>query len=255
MTGLEWVRDSGQLTTPIAITNTHSVGVVHDALIAYEVERGDRSPTFWSLPVVAETYDGALNDINGFHVRPEHLFSAMESASDGPVPEGNVGGGTGMMSTTSRAAPAPPPAWSMTGDDVDRGRPRPSEPRRPGTPDGRRRPRGREIPTATSRPRGTRRRRSRETGSIVVIVATDAPLLPHQLRRIAQRRAWGSGASAGPAATRAATSCSRSPPRTPGGSPTTRSPSRRVRPWWRCCPTRRTRRSTGRRSRPPRRRS
>src|SRR5262245_43183440 len=97
MTGLEWVRESGQLTTPIAITNTHSVGVVHDALIAYEVRAHERSPTFWSLPVVAETYDGALNDINGFHVRPEHLFAAMDSASDGSPPEGNVGGGTGMI--------------------------------------------------------------------------------------------------------------------------------------------------------------
>ena len=97
LTGLEWVRESGLLTTPIAITNTHSVGVVRDALVAYEVRNRPKGPAFWSLPVVGETYDGALNDINGQHVRPEHLFSAIEQASDGPVPEGCVGGGTGMI--------------------------------------------------------------------------------------------------------------------------------------------------------------
>ena len=97
LTGLEWVRESGSLTTPIAITNTHSVGVVRDALVAYEVRDRPKGPAFWSLPVVGETYDGALNDINGQHIRPEHLFSAIEPASDGPVPEGCVGGGTGMI--------------------------------------------------------------------------------------------------------------------------------------------------------------
>ena len=83
------------LTTPIAITNTHSVGVVRDALVSYEVRDRGRGPAFWSLPVVGETYDGALNDINGMHVRPEHLFAALDTATGGPVPEGNVGGGTG----------------------------------------------------------------------------------------------------------------------------------------------------------------
>src|SRR5687767_13518811 len=96
MTGLEWVRESGCLTTPVAITNTHSVGVVRDALVSYEVREHPARGAFWSLPVVGETYDGALNDINGMHVQPEHLFGAIDEASTGPVPEGNVGGGTGM---------------------------------------------------------------------------------------------------------------------------------------------------------------
>ena len=91
LTGMHWVRESGMLTTPIAITNTHSVGVVRDALIAsHPVD-----PDLWSLPVVAETSDATLNDMNGFHVKPEHVFAAVESASDGPVPEGNVGGAPG----------------------------------------------------------------------------------------------------------------------------------------------------------------
>src|SRR6202795_2617166 len=97
MTGLEWVRESGLLTTPIAITNTHSVGVVRDALVAASIDVGRRGSTPWSLPVVGETYDGELNDIDGFHVRPEHLRAALDSAVGGPVPEGGVGGGTGMI--------------------------------------------------------------------------------------------------------------------------------------------------------------
>src|ERR671920_2194075 len=97
MTGLLWVKESGMLTSPIAITNTHSVGVVRDALIAYEVQRTQRLEMGWSLPVVAETYDGSLNDINGMHVKPEHVWAALDAASDGPVAEGCVGGGTGMI--------------------------------------------------------------------------------------------------------------------------------------------------------------
>ena len=93
LTGLEWIRDSGTLTTPIGLTNTHSVGVVRDALIA-AAQPGEWD---WSLPVVGETWDGFLNDINGFHVRPEHVSAALEGAHDGPVEEGSVGGGTGMV--------------------------------------------------------------------------------------------------------------------------------------------------------------
>ena len=195
MTGLEWVRDSGLLTTPIAITNTHSVGVVHDALIAYEVEHGSRSPTFWSLPVVAETYDGALNDINGFHVRPEHLFAAMDVASDGQVPEGNVGGGTGMIchdfkggtGTASRVVKGSGTTWTvgvlvqanhggrerLMVDGVHVGETI----------------RTSEVPSAWDQEEEI----AHETGSIIVIVATDAPLLPHQLRRLAQRSSLGIG--------------------------------------------------------------
>ena len=95
MTGTTWIEESGFLEGPISITNTHSVGVVRDAIIAWQVERGTAFQP-WSLPVVAETYDGSLNDINGFHVRPEHVFAALDSAASGAVPEGNVGGGTGM---------------------------------------------------------------------------------------------------------------------------------------------------------------
>src|SRR6185369_14760169 len=92
LTGLEWVRESGKLTTPIAITNTHSVGVVRDALVAASIGDADPNAASWSLPVVGETYDGLLNDINGFHVRPEHLRAALDTATGGPVTEGNVGG-------------------------------------------------------------------------------------------------------------------------------------------------------------------
>src|ERR687898_629664 len=97
MTGLLWVKESGTLTSPIAITNTHSVGVVRDALISYEAQRTQRLELGWSLPVVAETYDGWLNDINGMHVKPEHVWVALDTASAGPVTEGCVGGGTGMI--------------------------------------------------------------------------------------------------------------------------------------------------------------
>src|SRR4029450_13252265 len=97
MTGLEWVRESGHLSTPVAITNTHSVGVGRDALVSGEMAHRDARGSHWSLPVVAETYDGALNDINGMHVTAAHLHQALAVATSGPVPEGNVGGGTGMV--------------------------------------------------------------------------------------------------------------------------------------------------------------
>src|SRR6266567_7570396 len=95
MTGTTWLQESGFLEGPIAITNTHSVGVVRDAILQWQVKRPGLQP--WGLPVVAETFDGSLNDINGFHVKPEHVLSALESASSGPEKEGNVGGGTGMV--------------------------------------------------------------------------------------------------------------------------------------------------------------
>jgi L-aminopeptidase/D-esterase-like protein len=99
MTGTTWVEESGFLEGPVMITNTHSVGVVRDAVIAWRVRRGGADPSgfWWSLPVVAETWDGYLNDINGFHVTPQHVFDAIEGARSGPVAEGNVGGGTGMI--------------------------------------------------------------------------------------------------------------------------------------------------------------
>jgi L-aminopeptidase/D-esterase-like protein len=115
MTGTTWVEESGFLEGPVAITNTHSVGVVRDALVAWRSRSApDASGFWWSLPVVAETYDGFLNDINGFHVRERHVFDALEAARGGPVAEGNVGGGTGMVcygfkggiGTASRRLPA-----------------------------------------------------------------------------------------------------------------------------------------------------
>ena len=116
MTGTTWLEESGFLTGPIMITNTHSVGVVRDAVIAWQVEHGlpRNDEAWWSLPVVAETWDGDLNDINGFHVKPEHVFHALDTAHGGPVDEGNVGGGTGMIchdfkggiGTASRILPA-----------------------------------------------------------------------------------------------------------------------------------------------------
>src|SRR6478735_1914791 len=97
MTGLEWIREAGLLLTPIAITNTHSVGLVRDALVAVAVERADSDRPHWTLPVVGETSDGLLNDMDGFHVGSEHVRAALASAVGGPVAEGNVGGGTGMV--------------------------------------------------------------------------------------------------------------------------------------------------------------
>src|ERR671915_623843 len=97
MTGLEWIREAGVLATPVAITNTHSVGIVRDALVKAEIKARTDEEEYWCLPVVAETYDGTLNDINGQHVTAEHVLQALDSASGGPVEEGSVGGGTGMI--------------------------------------------------------------------------------------------------------------------------------------------------------------
>ena len=191
MTGLEWVRESGCLTTPIAITNTHSVGVVRDALVSYEVRERARGPAFWSLPVVGETYDGALNDINGMHVRPEHLFAALDAASGGPVPEGNVGGGTGMIchdfkGGTGTASRLVEGRWTVGAlvqsnygdrerlmvDGVHVGEEIPTD----------------ELPSGWDQEEAIG---SAIEGSIIVAVATDAPLLPHQLERLAQRAGLG----------------------------------------------------------------
>jgi len=190
MTGLEWVRESGLLTTPVAITNTFSVGVVRDAIVESQVRISrDR----WHLPVVAETWDGRLNDIAGMHVRREHVFEALDAAADGPVAEGNVGGGTGMVchgfkggiGTSSRlvgdgytvgvlvqanhgarrrlAIDGVPVGLELGPDRI----PLPDEP---------------EGPPA---------------GSIIVVAATDAQLLPHQCDRLARRAALGIGRTGG----------------------------------------------------------
>jgi D-aminopeptidase len=190
LTGLEWIRESGVLSTPVAITNTHSVGVVRDALVAHDVARHEEHDSYWSLPVAGETYDGALNDINGFHVRSEHVDAAIRSASAGPVPEGNVGGGTGSIchefkggtGTASRVAGR----WTVGAlVQANYGR------RARLTVDGV--PVGSEIPT-TRIPSAWDEEESvanAGAGSIIVILATDAPLLPHQLERVAQRAGLG----------------------------------------------------------------
>jgi D-aminopeptidase len=190
MTGLPWVEESGMLTTPIAITNTHSVGVVRDAIIAYDVAHGGGAYEIaFSLPVVAETYDGWLSDINGMHVRQEHVFAAFDTAASGPVAEGCVGGGTGMIchgfkggiGTSSRVLPEEEGGWTV-GVLVQANYGSRELLRIDGVPV------GREIPvTEVPSPFAP----STDTGSIIVIVATNAPILPTQCRRLAQRATLG----------------------------------------------------------------
>jgi D-aminopeptidase len=183
------VRESGQLTTPVAITNTHSVGVVRDALVAEDVARRDGS-SFWSLPVVAETYDGGLNDINGQHVGAEHLHAALAAATSGPVPEGGVGGGTGMIchefkggsGTASRVVGGFTVGAFVQANHGIRERLTVS-----GVPVGLEL--GRDvIPSAWDQEQAIGRAGE---GSIIVVLATDAPLLPHQCERLAQRAVLG----------------------------------------------------------------
>ncbi len=195
LTGLEWVRESGQLTTPVAITNTHSVGVVRDALVAASVEADSPESSWWSLPVVGETYDGRLNDINGFHVRAEHLRAALDGASAGPVAEGNVGGGTGMVchefkggiGTASRIVDARAGGFTV-GALVQANHGRREWLRVDGVPV------GREIGVdVVPSPYGPvpGHQPAPGSGSIIVVLATDAPLLPHHCERLAQRAGLG----------------------------------------------------------------
>ena len=192
MTGTTWLDESGFLDGPVLITNTHSVGVVRDAYIAWQVEHKRKPGTnsfgggFWSLPVVAETWDGVLNDINGLHVKPAHVYQALDSAASGPVQEGSVGGGTGMIcfgfkggiGTSSRLAGqyrvaalvqcncGAKPQLRIAGVPV-----------------------GQEL----SQPAGVAslERPAEERGSIIIVVATDAPLLPNQVKRLARRASLG----------------------------------------------------------------
>jgi len=220
MTGTTWVQESGYLEGPIAITNTHSVGVVRDAIIKWEVTQKNVLQPWW-LPVVAETYDGALNDINGFHVKEEHVISALNSAAGGLPKEGVVGGGTGMqclgfkggIGTASRKLPAAQGGYTV-GVLVQCNFGTRRDLRIAGVPV------GEEITDlqpciANNAPdlAGSRRRHCdaangtgggatdaadpKEQGSIIVVVATDAPLLPHQLKRIATRVSLGVGRQGG----------------------------------------------------------
>jgi D-aminopeptidase len=212
MTGTTWLRESGLLEGPVAITNTHSVGVVRDAILQWQVRRLGLQP--WGLPVVAETFDGTLSDINGFHVKPPHVLSALNGATGGNVHEGNVGGGTGMVchgfkggiGTASRVLNAQAggytvgvlvqcnygarrelrvagvpvgdeiadltPCVSLSDPAVRPGRPRCDQPSAPPAEDA-------------------------GAGSIIIVVATDAPLLPHQLQRVSTRAALAVGRMGG----------------------------------------------------------
>ena len=194
MTGTTWVEESGFLEGPVMITNTHSVGVVRDAVIQWRVNHGQPDPTgyWWSLPVVAETWDGWLNDINGFHVKPEDAFHAIDTAHGGPVEEGNVGGGTGMIcnefkggiGTASRRFDVTGVSYTL-GVLVQCNYGRRQNLRIAGVPVGLEIP---EDPAYASASFG-----EAERGSIIVVVATDAPLLPHQLKRLARRVSLGLG--------------------------------------------------------------
>ena len=194
MTGTTWVEESGFLEGPVMITNTHSVGVVRDAVIQWRVQHGRPDPTlyWWSLPVVAETWDGWLNDINGFHVKPEHAFHAIDSAHGGPVEEGNVGGGTGMIcsgfkggiGSSSRKVDTKLGGFTI-GVLVQCNYGTRKNLRIAGVPV------GMEIPEDAAYASTSFAQEDR--GSIIVVVATDAPLITHQLKRLARRVSLGLG--------------------------------------------------------------
>jgi L-aminopeptidase/D-esterase-like protein len=193
MTGTTWVEESGFLEGPVMITNTHSVGVVRDSVIEWRVRQGqpEDSEYWWSLPVVAETYDGLLNDINGFHVRKEHVFQALSTAQSGPVKEGNVGGGTGMIcydfkggtGTASRKLNERQGGFTV-GVVVQCNCGRREQLRIAGVPVGSEIPEHQAWAQLNRPPQG-------DIGSIIIVVATDAPLLPHQLKRLARRATMG----------------------------------------------------------------
>jgi D-aminopeptidase len=186
MTGTTWVEESGFLEGPVMITNTHSVGAVHEGTIAWRVAQGEADATgyWWSNPVVAETWDGELNDINGFHVKPSHAGEALSSAKSGPVAEGGVGGGTGMIcngfkggiGTASRRVGEKAGGYTV-GALVQCNYGRKVDLTIAGVPV------GRELAGSGAR--------EEDQGSIIIVVATDAPLIPQQLKRLAKRASLG----------------------------------------------------------------
>ena len=190
MTGAAWIEEGGMLEGPIGITNTHSVGLVRDTIIDWQA-KNDAIYQRWSCPVVAETADGWLNDMNAFHVRPEHVWHALDTAQDGPLAEGNVGGGTGMIcyefkggtGTSSRALPETLGGWTL-GALVQSNFGRRHQLTIAGVPVG-------QHLTQNAPFTNGRHAFAAEQGSLIVIVATDAPLLPHQLKRLAKRASLG----------------------------------------------------------------
>ena len=180
LTGSHWIEEAGELQSPIGLTNTASCGTVRDAIHRWQVEAGIGTGQDWGLPVAGETYDGRLNDTDGFHVRPEHVFAALDGAAGGPLDMGSLGGGTGMMTYEFKGGSASASRLVATlagtftlGSFVQSNFGRRHELTILGVPVGRHLPEGTYL--------------SRGTGSIIAVVATDAPLLPHQLKRLARR--------------------------------------------------------------------
>lgn len=197
MTGTHWIEESGFLEGPVVITNTHSVGVARDAVIAWRIKHGaaDASGYWWSLPLVAETWDGWLNDTNGFHVKPEDIFHALDSARGGAIEEGSVGGGTGMICYEFKGGSG----TASRKIEIKAGKDKPAQSASAARTFtvgvfvqanfGRRAlltiagvPIGKEIPGTVY---------GEDTGSCIAVVATDAPLLPNQLKRLARRVSLG----------------------------------------------------------------
>ena len=206
LTGLEWIREAGLLTGPIGITNTHSVGIVRDGIIRHAVRRLPFGTSYWALPVVGETWDGLLNDIDGFHVAADHVDQALAAATDGAVEEGGVGGGTGMVchefkggiGTASRVVDASSGGFTV-GVLVQANYGRREWLRIDGVPVGEAIPVS-DVPSPYPHdsddgpiPAGP----LPGSGSIIVLIATDAPLLPHQCARLAQRAGLGIGRMGG----------------------------------------------------------
>ena len=199
MTGMAWVEESGFLEGPVMITNTHSIGTVHQAVISWRVQQAgpDNTGFWWSLPVVAETWDGFLNDINGFHVKADHVYRALENAETGHVTEGNVGGGTGMVcygfkggiGTSSRKIQIEHIAY-MVGVLVQANFGKRPQLMVAGVPVGFEMQEDISSIEAAGGPVG-------RTGSIIIVIATDAPLLPHQLKRLAKRASLGMARTGG----------------------------------------------------------
>ena len=199
MTGTAWIDESGFLEGPVMITNTHSVGIVRDAVVAWQVKNKLLFQSF-SMPVVAETWDGYLNDSNGFHVKERHAHEALDKAASGPVAEGNVGGGTGMIcyefkggtGTASRKLPQQAGGYTV-GVLVQANHGSRHQLQIAGVPV------GKEITETAPMSKGQDRYNLKEQGSIIIVVATDAPLLPHQCKRLARRAALGMARTGGAA--------------------------------------------------------